>query len=88
MTFQIPLPQLPDIPDIVLPEGITIPPVDINLPRLCLCTYGLECKLCGGTVHGSFCATGPDAEDGWPVDLHEHIANHPRICHICTASEN
>jgi len=32
--FQIPIPQCPEIPDLVLPEGWQCPPVDINLPPL------------------------------------------------------
>jgi hypothetical protein len=86
MSFTIPIPEVPDLPDLVLPDGV--PPVEINLPPFWLCTYALECRLCGGTVHGSFCANGPAGPDGWPVDFNEHCANHPRICHICTAKEN
>lgn len=65
---------MPDIPNFVLPQHVL--PVEINLPPIMLCTYGLDCKLCGGIVHGSYCASSQE-------DLTQHIAEHPKICHFC-----
>lgn len=32
----------------------------INLPPMILSTYGLDCRVCGGIVHGSYCASSEE----------------------------
>lgn len=80
MTFQIPIPELPDFPDIIIPAA-SIPPPDIILPPICLCTYGIPCKVCGEIIHGSRCSESWEEFQAW-------IEAHPKLCDTCTATEN